>query len=57
MAKYYYQQGKPVGEVWDSGRPHRTGDEANFLILAGFGVAVVIAAAAYFKMKQEGYYG
>ena len=56
MAKYYYQQGKPVGEVWESGRPHY-GDEANFLILAGFGVAVVIATAAYFKMKQEGYYG
>ena len=55
MVKYYYQQGKPVGEVWTSGKPH-TGDEANFLILAGFGIAVIIATITYFKMKQEGYY-
>ncbi|GAF92174.1 unnamed protein product [marine sediment metagenome] len=52
MAKYYYQQGKPVGEVWESGRP--TDDGANFLILGSFGVAVIIAAVAYFKMKGEG---
>ena len=56
MAKYYYQHGKPVGEVWSSGKK-TTGDDANFLILAGFGIAVIIATATYFKMKQEGYYG
>ena len=55
MAKYYYQQGKPVGLDWSGKKT--TGDEANFLILAGFGIAVIIATAAYFKMKQEGYYG
>jgi LPXTG-motif cell wall-anchored protein len=55
VAKYYYQQGKPVGLEWESGRRHlpKTDDEANFLILAGFGVTVIIATIAYFKMKQE----
>lgn len=53
MAEYYYQAGKPVGLEWETGKKHLPkGDEANFLILAGFGITVIIAAIAYYKMRE-----
>ena len=51
MAKYYYQKGKPVGLEWETGKKH-VGDEANFLILAAVGITVIVAAVAYYKMRE-----
>ena len=51
VSKYYYQDSKPVGLEWESGKKH-VGDEANFLILAAVGITVIIAAVAYYKMRE-----